>query len=124
MGVRTIPEYSCNMSHIIEESMIEKLGLKKADCNAENQNVIYQSQYNQNSGRRADSYSCFAEPYVGKGLTVLTYSQAKKVIMDGKTARGIEVERFGESIEIFANKEVILSAGAIGSPQILMLSGK
>jgi choline dehydrogenase len=124
MGVRKLPAYSCKMSTLMEKSLNDTLGLEKGDCNGKNQNVIWQSQFNQNSGRRADSYSCFAAPYVGKGLTVLTFAHATKLIMsDDLTAKGVEVERFGNKLELFAKNEVIVSAGAIGSPQLLMLSG-
>ena len=123
MGVRKLPQYSNKMNSLIEASMNDTLGLEKGDCNAKNQNVIWQSQFNQNSGRRADSYSCFADPYVGKGLTVLTFAHATKILMSGLTAKGVEVERFGQKLELFATKEVIVSAGSIGSPQLLMLSG-
>ena len=51
-------------------------------------------------------------------VEVLTYSRASKVILDDtNTARGVEVERFGQKLQYVASKEVILSAGAIGSPQ-------
>ena len=40
------------------------------------------------------------------------------------TTKGVEVERFGEKFQFFAKNEVVLSAGSIGSPQLLMLSGK
>ena len=48
-----------------------------------------------------------------------------RIILDegGKNAKGVEVERFGEKLRYFAANEVVLSAGAIGSAQILMLSG-
>ena len=124
LGVRKLPQYSCKMSHLIEASLNDTLGLEKGDCNGGNQNVIYQGQFNQRSGRRSDSYSSFAEKYVSKGLTVLTFAHASKIIMSGLVAKGVEVERFGEKFEFYAQNEVILSAGAIGSPQLLMLSGK
>ena len=56
---------------------------------------------------------------------MLTFSMVKKVLFDDdqKTAIGIQLERFGETFNYFASKEVILSAGAVGSPQLLMLSG-
>ena len=81
MGVRKLPKYSCKMSSLIEASLNDTLGLQKGDCNGKNQNVIYQSQFNQNSGRRADSYSCFAEPHVGRGLTVLTYAHVTQILI-------------------------------------------
>ena len=125
MGVRTMPEVSNKMGEIIEASLEDVLSdMKKGDCNAENQNVIWRSQTNLNSGRRADAFSCFAAPYEGQGLTVLTFAHATKIIFgDGKVAKGVEVERFGQKSQFYAKKEVILSSGAIGSPQLLMLSG-
>ena len=52
-----------------------------------------------------------------ENVDVLTFSVASRVIMDKSSARGIEVKRFGKTLEYFACNEVILSAGAIGSPQ-------
>jgi len=55
---------------------------------------------------------------------MLTFRFLKVLVdQDSKTATGIEVDRFGQSLKLGAKKEVILSAGAIGSPQILLLSG-
>ena len=85
--------------------------------------MVFRGQYNQNNGKRADSYSSFAAPYAGKGLTVLTFAHVTKLLMKGNEAIGVQVERFGKTLDYFAKNEVILSAGAIGTPQILMLSG-
>ena len=52
-----------------------------------------------------------------KDVEVLTFSVASKVIIDSKEAKGVQVERFGQSLSYFAKNEIILSAGAIGSPQ-------
>ena len=52
-----------------------------------------------------------------ENVDVLTFSVASRVILDKSSARGIEVKRFGKNLEYFACNEVILSAGAIGSPQ-------
>jgi choline dehydrogenase-like flavoprotein len=45
------------------------------------------------------------------------------VNVDNKKATGIETERFGRHLSLRAKREVILSAGTVGSPQILLLSG-
>ena len=58
----------------------------------------------------------FVDP-VHKNVDVLTFSVASRVILDMNIAKGIEVKRFGKTLEYFACNEVILSAGAIGSPQ-------
>ena len=56
-------------------------------------------------------------------LTVWTGAKARRVLLDGRRAVGVEVERGGETFNVAANREVILSAGAYHSPQLLMLSG-
>ena len=75
------------------------------------------------NGMRPGTFKTFAEKFVGRNLTVMTYSHVCKVLLTGKIVIGIEVKRFGNTQQIMAKNEVILSAGAIGSPQILMLSG-
>ena len=53
-----------------------------------------------------------------RNVEVMTFSATSKVILDAtNTAIGVQVERFGETLQYFASNEVILSAGAIGSPQ-------
>ena len=58
-----------------------------------------------------------------KNLKVFTDAFVEKIIFDGKKAIGIEVKIKNKIEKIYANKEVILSGGAINSPQLLMLSG-
>ncbi len=56
-------------------------------------------------------------------LTVLTNSPATQVLFEGRRARGVELFHKGKKITLQANKEVLLCAGAIQSPQLLQLSG-
>ncbi|XP_075973275.1 ecdysone oxidase-like [Anticarsia gemmatalis] len=59
-----------------------------------------------------------------KNLKIMKNSFVKRILINAfKQAEGVLVERDGKTIRIFANKEVIISAGAINSPQLLMLSG-
>ena len=56
-------------------------------------------------------------------LTIVTGALAQRVILDGKKATGVEYKLNGAVKTEKANKEVILSAGSIGSPHLLQLSG-
>ncbi|XP_075973569.1 ecdysone oxidase-like [Anticarsia gemmatalis] len=59
-----------------------------------------------------------------KNLKIMKNTLALKVLINSrKIAYGVQVETKGKKIDIFATKEVILSAGSINSPQLLMLSG-
>ena len=75
------------------------------------------------NGTRPGTFKEFAEPYVGSGLTVSPYSQVTRVLVEGGAAVGVELVRHGAVQRFRARREVVLSAGAIGSPQLLLLSG-
>lgn len=86
-------------------------------------------QMNQRSGRRWSATKAFLEPALSRpNLTVQTKAQVEKLLFanrEGKTvATGVMVNiNQQKSINFMAHREVILSAGSIGSPQILQLSG-
>lgn len=86
-------------------------------------------QVNQKNGRRQNTHQAFIEPVrQRKNLTVITHAHVEKLLIeqqDGeKRASGVELRiKGGELQTLRAAKEVILSAGAIGSPQLLQLSG-
>jgi len=73
--------------------------------------------------RRLSSARAYLHPVMKrKNLTVKTRSFVRKVIFEGKKAVGVEVQR-GRKIEVIYGNEIILSGGAINTPQILQLSG-
>lgn len=75
-------------------------------------------------GRRASSARAFLRPALSrKNLTVKTRSLATRILFEGKTAVGLEYLRGGALCQARAERELILAAGAINSPQLLMLSG-
>ena len=75
-------------------------------------------------GRRADVATMYLAPIRDrKNLTIVTGAFATKVLMEGRRAVGIAYEHNGGKHEAKATREVILSGGAINSPQLLMLSG-
>ena len=75
-------------------------------------------------GRRMDTGRAFLAPARGRpNLRVLSGAQATRVCFEGRRAVGVECVRDGKAERVSARHEVILSAGAIQSPQLLQLSG-
>src|SRR5690606_38718451 len=56
-------------------------------------------------------------------LTVLTQAAAERILLDGRRATGVQVLHRGERRRFRARREVVLSAGSVKSPQLLMVSG-
>lgn len=81
-------------------------------------------QHNIRQGRRHSAYMAFVEPVIDRAnLTVRSGVQVQRILFKGDEAIGIEVLENGVLRTIHASREVILSAGALNSPQVLMLSG-
>ena len=74
--------------------------------------------------RRWSSARAYLHPALKrKNLSTETNVQVNKILFEGKKAVGVEYSKKGKTFSVKANAEVILSAGAINSPQILMNSG-
>ena len=94
------------------------------DYNGEDQEGVGHFQMTMRNGRRCSSAAAFLKPArKRRNLHIFTNAQAEGVILEGNRALGIRVRRGGELVEARARREVILSAGALGSPHLLMLSG-
>ncbi|MPT46955.1 MAG: glucose-methanol-choline oxidoreductase [Sphingobium sp.] len=79
---------------------------------------------NQRHGTRLSSARAFLHPALNRpNLTVLDETMVRRILTDRGRAAGIEIDRAGERRTISARREIILCAGAINSPQLLMLSG-
>ena len=108
----------------------EQAGIEKIDDfnGGDNAGVGY-FDVNQRSGWRWSSSKAFLRPARGRpNLTIWTGAQAQKLswsTADNGQPRctGLSLSRAGQTVQVTANREVILSAGAINSPQILQLSG-
>jgi choline dehydrogenase len=76
------------------------------------------------NGRRASTANAYLRPAMQRSnLTVVTHALVHKVLIEDKTAIGVRFAHKNNVQEIKVNKEVILSAGSIGSPHLLQLSG-
>ena len=73
---------------------------------------------------RTSSASAFLRPISDrKNLTIVTNAQASKVLFTGRTATGVEWIKGGQVFNASVEREIVLSAGALQSPQLLQLSG-
>lgn len=94
------------------------------DYNAAEQEGVSFLQVNQKSGSRWSAADAWLRPASSrKNLTVLPKTQVLRVEISGGRATGVWVSTSQGPELIRAGREVILSAGAIGTPQLLMLSG-
>jgi choline dehydrogenase-like flavoprotein len=79
---------------------------------------------NQKRGRRWSSARGFLKPALGRGnLRLETHVLVERLVIEAGQARAVQFRHHGELVEARARAEIILCAGAIGSPHILSLSG-
>jgi choline dehydrogenase len=94
------------------------------DFNGEKQEGVGYHQTTTRDGRRCSTAVGYLHPVRHRSnLRVITEAHTRKVLFDGKRAIGVAFRRDGAIREVRARREVVLCGGAIGSPQILMLSG-
>ncbi len=75
-------------------------------------------------GRRFSVADAYLKPALSRpNLTVVTHAETDRVILNGSRCVGVEYRHEGQLKQATAAREVILSAGVIGSPRILLLSG-
>ena len=94
------------------------------DFNGAKQEGFGLFQVTQKNGKRNSTAVAYLKPVLTRSnLTAQTEAQVHHINFDGTTAVGVTYFQNGEKIEAKANKEIILSGGAVNSPQLLMLSG-
>ncbi|MTI09674.1 GMC family oxidoreductase [Curvivirga aplysinae] len=93
------------------------------DMHAKNEGIA-NYQLNTRKGMRWSAADAFLRPALKrKNVKLVSHARTHKILFKGKRAVGIAYEKNGMMHNVKANKEVVLSAGAIHSPQILQLSG-
>jgi len=94
------------------------------DFNGPNHDGFGYLQLTSRKGMRASTAVAFLRPAKNrKNLTIVTEAHATRVLFEGRRASGVEYQRRGQTVIAHARGEVILSGGAINSPQLLQLSG-
>lgn len=103
----------------------EQAGIpRSADFNTGDNEGAGYFEVNQRRGIRWNTSKAFLRPAEGRpNLSVLTGAQAERLIVEGGEVRGVIFHHQGQRQEARAARETVLAAGAIGSPQLLELSG-
>lgn len=97
---------------------------RNPDYNGAQQEGAFHYQVTHINGERCSAAKGYLTPNLGRpNLTVITHALTEKVLFEGTQAVGVQVLVKGKRQQFRARREVILSAGAFGSPQLLMLSG-
>jgi choline dehydrogenase-like flavoprotein len=95
-----------------------------ADFNGERQEGVGLYQVTHRNGERFSAAKAYLTPNLGRpNLTVITGAYTTRIVIEGGRAVGVEARVDGAARTLRARREVLLAAGALQSPQILMLSG-
>ena len=94
------------------------------DFNGARQEGVGLYQVTQKNGERHSVAKGYLTPHLARpNLQVITQAHATRVLLEGRRAVGVEYRQGGQLHQVRAVREVLLSAGALLSPQLLMLSG-
>ncbi len=97
---------------------------RNADFNGPEQEGVGLYQVTHRNGERFSVAKAYLQPNRERAnLKVFTDAQATRIVLEGRRAVGVEFRQAGATRQIAARREVLLSAGALQSPQLLMLSG-
>ena len=114
--------------NILSQTFVEagvEIGLpRNPDFNGETQEGIGLVQVTQKRGRRDSTADAYLRPVLKRpNLSVLTDTLVQHLLFDGRRAVGVAYTYQGREEQAEASREVLLCAGAINSPQLLLLSG-
>ncbi|MES2114433.1 MAG: GMC family oxidoreductase N-terminal domain-containing protein, partial [Pseudomonadota bacterium] len=95
-----------------------------ADYNGAEQDGAFMYQVTHRNGERCSAAKGYLTPKLSRpNLKVITHAVSSRIVCEGRVAKGVAYIRDNVMHEVHARREVIVSAGAFGSPQLLMLSG-
>jgi choline dehydrogenase len=118
------PRYKSKACEAFIAAGVEQGAKANDDFNGPRQDGVGWYQLTQKNGQRCSAATAYLHPAMSRpNLTVHTDALVTKVIMEGGQATGVSYLHHGEPQTARANAEVILSGGAVNSPQLLMLSG-
>ena len=95
-----------------------------SDINGGNQTGFAVPQVNIDQGVRRSTYHTYLKPAAWRAnLRVARHAMVQRLLVEEGRAVGVEFSRFGRTRTARAGREVVVAAGAVGSPTLLLLSG-
>ncbi len=118
------PAESNPLAHAFVQAAAEAGFAKNDDFNGDAQDGFGIFDLNQRDGVRWSSSRAFLHPVLSRpNLTVFADALVERIRLQGTRAVGITLRRNGQALDLDAGTEVIVCAGTVNSPQLLMLSG-
>ena len=122
-----------NVTYPRHDSPISRMFLQAAqlngippndDYNGASQEGAFRYQVTHKNGERCSAAKAYLTPNLSRpNLKVVTHAVSARVLLEGRRATGVAFHQGNELRQVRARREVVLSGGAFGSPQLLMLSG-
>jgi choline dehydrogenase len=118
------PRQRSALSAAFVEAAVERGLRRNDDFNGAQQEGVGFYDVTQRDGRRCSAATAYLRPVrARRNLVVVTGALASRIVFAGRRAVAVEYRHGGQSHRAQAAREVLLCAGAIGSPQLLLLSG-
>lgn len=118
------PAESNPLAHAFVTAAAEAGHARNDDFNGDEQDGFGIFDLNQRDGVRWSSSRAFLHPVMHRpNLTVFTDTLVERIRLQGRRATGVTIRQHGQPRELDAGSEVIVCAGTVNSPQLLMLSG-
>jgi choline dehydrogenase len=118
------PRESNRLAHALIEAAVEGGHQRNDDFNGARQDGFGIFDLNQRGGVRLSSSRAFLHPVVRRSnLRVFANTLVERINLQGSRVAGVTIRREGKKEVLVASTEVVLAAGTINSPQLMMLSG-
>jgi choline dehydrogenase len=120
----TYPRYDTDLNQRFLKAAAQNGLPLNPDYNGARQDGAFLYQVTHKDGERCSAAKAYLTPNLSRpNLRVITDATAERILFDGRRAAGVAYLKGGETQTATARREVIVSSGAFGSPQLLMLSG-
>jgi choline dehydrogenase-like flavoprotein len=109
---------------VFVEAAVQAGFTRNPDFNGPTQEGVGMYQVTHKNGERFSAAKAYLTPNLSRpNLTVMTGAHTTRILMEGRRAVGVEARVKGSLMQLRASREVLLCAGALQAPQLLMLSG-